>query len=155
MYVAQPTAGAQGEDDADPVEVMRRPAEQHDADGGQRHVGQLSGRPRQACGQAQRAEQLDRHGDSQRQPVDRLVEADVHRRQHEPEGETTTPVRPVAARQAAAGRSPAGPMAANPWRSSTVPGAPTRSNSEAAIAAPSCTETTEAPISGILVTEPA
>ena len=62
----------------------------------------LGSAPRQRGRQAERTEQLDRHGDAERDPVDGGVERQVHRRQDQPEGDDGPPVVPRAA-QATAG----------------------------------------------------
>ena len=50
----------------DPIEVMRRSAEQDDTDYGQHDIPPLSSRSRQCGRQSERAEQFDRHRDSER-----------------------------------------------------------------------------------------
>jgi hypothetical protein len=86
QYVGRPeAAGEQRQRDAEPVEVGGPEVrQQDDPAAGHGHPEQIERTPRPRDRHAERADELECHGDAERDPVDRLVEAQVHRDEREP-----------------------------------------------------------------------
>ncbi len=79
--------------------------ESEDPDRGQAGPAEVEQPARAADGHRERTDELDRHRDAERDAVNRLVQAEVHPSQHEPEGDRQ---RQLPARVSAHARSPYG-----------------------------------------------
>ena len=91
-------AGSEGERDAGRIEPFADPrCQERDAGGGHGDPEEVTRAPRADERDAERPDELERHGDPERDAVERLEEAEVHRDEHEAErhGEPKLGPRPV------------------------------------------------------------
>ena len=145
MYAAQQGPRRGSEQQPDPAQLVEGHRqcpgdEQHPSPG--RDDGQVVQRPaREHRGEHQRAEELHRHRDPERQVGERPVEAPVHQAQRHPEGHDREPVLSAVPAQGRAGqREQDQGRERDPQQHR--PAAPTSGTSVAASAPPNCTETT-------------
>ena len=94
-------AGEQREEDAGQVDARRRPRARAPRRRARRAADpeQVARPPRADHGQGQRADELERHRDAERDPGEGLVDRPVHDPEADAEGEHDQPVRPGAAAQ--------------------------------------------------------
>ena len=133
-------AGDQREPGAERVETAGAVAGQReDPERRERDPQQVEPAPRAQQRDGQRTDELERHRDPERDAVDRAVEAEVHRREHEPEQSRERQLAAAYVPPAAAARRRAAPAEPNASRSRAVPAGPTLSKSVVASAAPNWT----------------